>query len=240
MAAIVDPIVGEKGERLSRFHDRIAEKRTENAERFQTFTKSVEDEIGKRNWYSNRGLKVLLVAEGVMLATGAILLIYGLHRYRANAPRFYDAVAIALGVCSIIGAVMVAIAMACVPLWRSRIKPAQLEAIRWTAFRHYLNDFPRLEEAPPVSIVLWERYLVYGIAFGIADRVLQAAQLQMPQELQKQGSLYSIGPEGNLYAGTSALAVSDLSSGLGSALSPPSSSSSGGGGGFGGGGGGGC
>ena len=47
----------------------------------------------------------------------------------------------------------------------------------WQAFRRYLSDFPRLQEAPPASLELWERYLVYGIAFGIADRVLQGAQL---------------------------------------------------------------
>ena len=47
------------------------------------------------------------------------------------------------------------------------------------AFRRYLTDFPRLQEAPPATLDLWERYLVYGIAFGIAERVLQGAQLHL-------------------------------------------------------------
>ena len=60
-------------------------------------------------------------------------------------------------------------------------RPARLEAERWDAFRRYLTDFPRLQDAPPATLELWERFLVYGIAFGIAERVLQGAQLHMPR-----------------------------------------------------------
>ena len=55
-----------------------------------------------------------------------------------------------------------------------------------------------LAEAPPVSLALWERFLVYGIAFGIADRVLQAAHLHMPEELAEQSSIFWISPGGEL------------------------------------------
>jgi hypothetical protein len=52
-----------------------------------------------------------------------------------------------------------------------------LEAKRWAAFRRYLTDFPRLEDDPAGSVELWERHLVYAIAFGQASRVLGEAQL---------------------------------------------------------------
>ena len=237
VTAIVDPILGDKGERLSRFRERIAADRTTNASRFQTFKSAVSAEIRKRSWYRN-GLGVLIGAVVVFALAGGLPLFYGIEHYRTNAPRFSDDVVIALEICAIFDLVITAVSIAIVPLWRARTDPAQLEAERWSAFRRYLNDFPRLEDAPPISIVLWERYLVYGIAFGIADQVIQAAHVQMPQEMQ-QGSLYWIGT-GNQFGGTAtALAISDLNSGFGSALSPPSSSGSGGGGGFGGGGGGG-
>ena len=69
------------------------------------------------------------------------------------------------------------------------------EAERWEAFRRYLTDFPRLQEAPPATLELWERFLVYGIAFGIAERVLQGAHLHMPEELHDQSSIYWITPK---------------------------------------------
>jgi len=126
-----------------------------------------------------------------------------------------------------------------VSLWRRRSGEAEQEAERWDAFRRYLTDFPRLQDAPPSTLELWERYLVYGIAFGIAERVLQGAQLHMPEELHQASSIYWISPTGDLGSGPSALGISDLSSGFGSALAPPSSGSGGFGGGFSGGGGGG-
>ncbi|MGZ4359410.1 MAG: DUF2207 family protein, partial [Gaiellaceae bacterium] len=245
VAKIVDPIVAGEGERLSSLHERIAEDRTGNAKQFQAFRESVGDEIGRLRWYRNSGLALLLATAFVLLMAGAIGLFVGVGRFRVNAPRVGDVVTIALAICAIVNAAILGVAATRVPLWRSRTAASQQEALRWNAFRHYLTDFPRLKEAAPASLALWERYLVYGIAFGIADRVLQAAHLQMPEELHDQSSIFWISPNGGLGAGVSAFAISDLTSGLGSSLSPPSSGGSGGfggdfgGGGFGGGGGGG-
>ena len=117
---------------------------------------------------------------------------------------------------------MLIIGVANTKLWRRRTKAGQLEAQRWEAFRRYLADFPRLDIAPPATLALWERFLVYGIAFGIAERVLQGAQLHMPEELAEASSIYWISPHGDLGSGASSLAIGDLSSGFGSALAPPS------------------
>ena len=86
-------------------------------------------------------------------------------------------------------------------LWRRRTPAAQAEAERWEAFRRYLTDFPRLDIAPAATLELWERFLVYGIAFGIAERVLQGAQLHMPEALAQASTLYWIGPHGDLGVG---------------------------------------
>ena len=101
-------------------------------------------------------------------------------------------------------------------LWRRRSPEAQAEAERWDAFRRYLTDFPRLQDAPPATLELWERFLVYGIAFGIAERVLQGAQLRMPEALHEQSSIYWISAHGDLGSGPSALGIGDLSAGFGS------------------------
>ena len=89
-------------------------------------------------------------------------------------------------------------------------RAAQAEAERWEAFRRYLTDFPRLDIAPPATLELWERFLVYGIAFGIAERVLQGAQLHMPEALAQASTLYWIGPHGDLASGPTSMSVGDL------------------------------
>src|SRR6185295_8553419 len=108
-------------------------------------------------------------------------------------------------------------------VWRQRTRSGQEEAERWEAFRRYLSDFPRLQEAPPATLELWERYLVYGITFGIAERVLQGAQLHMPEALHEASTIYWISPGGDLGSGASSLSIGDLSSGFGSALAAPKS-----------------
>ena len=104
--------------------------------------------------------------------------------------------------------------------WRRRTRPGQEEAERWEAFRRYLSDFPRLQEAPPATLELWERFLVYGITFGIAERVLQGAQLHMPEALHEASSIYWISANGDLGSGATSLSVGDLASGFGNALAP--------------------
>ena len=58
-----------------------------------------------------------------------------------------------------------------------RTPEGALEAARWAAFRRYLKDFSRLQEAPAISLALWDRFLVYAIGFGLAEEVLEAARL---------------------------------------------------------------
>ena len=238
---VADAVVADGPWPLSRFRERITEDRTENSKRFAAFKSEVTAAIKARRWYSSGGLKLLVPAAALLLVGGALALWLGIERFRPVAPGWGSVVTIALGACALAnGALLTGVGLVRRSLWRRRRPDAQREAERWDAFRRYLVDFPRLHEAPPASLELWERYLVVGIALGIAERVLQGAQLHMPAELHDASSIYWITPTGDLGSGPSALAISDLSSGFGSALAPPSSGSGGGGGGFSGGGGGGA
>ena len=110
-----------------------------------------------------------------------------------------------------------------------------MEAARWQAFRRYLADFSRLQEAPAISLKLWEEFLVYAVALGVAEDVLEAARLHAPPTLEETSSLYWYSGHG--YGGHSANAFAGIEQALTGAFAHPGSS--GGGGGFSGGGGGG-
>jgi uncharacterized membrane protein len=123
-------------------------------------------------------------------------------------------------------------------MWvRRTLKGALLHA-RWQAFRRYLTDFSRMEESPPASLALWEQFLVYGIALGVAEQVLEAARLHAPPEIAEGGSFYSPGIVGSI-SGPYVFSFSNLENDFSEAFTPLSSSGSGGGGSFSGGGGGG-
>jgi uncharacterized membrane protein len=132
-------------------------------------------------------------------------------------------------------------------MWVRRTPKGALLHARWQAFRRYLSDFSRLEESPPASLALWEQFLVYGIALGVAEQVLEAARLHAPSEVAQGGSFYSPGIVGSI-SGPYIFSFSNLENDFSDAFTPPSSGSGsggggglfsgGGGGGFGGGGGG--
>lgn len=113
-----------------------------------------------------------------------------------------------------------------------RTREGALESARWEAFRRYLKDFSRLEEAPAISLELWDRYLVYAVALGVAEEVLAAARMKAPPELEEVSDIYWYGTQAG---GLSVNAIIGLQSALSGAFAPPSSG--GGGGGFSGGGG---
>lgn len=55
---------------------------------------------------------------------------------------------------------------------------------RWAAFRRFLKEFSSLPEAPALAVVIWERYLVYATALGVADAVeKQVRSLVAPEDL---------------------------------------------------------
>ena len=58
---------------------------------------------------------------------------------------------------------------------------------RWNNFKKYLTDFSALKEHPPESIKIWDHYLVYATALGVAKEVLHNMSLVVPSE-QLQGS----------------------------------------------------
>jgi len=104
-------------------------------------------------------------------------------------------------------------------LWVRRTQKGALLHARWQAFRRYLTDFSRMEEAPPASLALWEQFLVYGIALGVAEQVLDAARLQAPPEVAQGGSFYSPGYDGAVI-GPTGFTFASLENGFSSAFTP--------------------
>ena len=141
-ASVVDSLVEDGPERLSRFRDRIEDDRTANSKRFTEFKSAV----GRRSvkpWFRNDGLVLLVAGIVVFGALGGILLWQRDRRLQTVAPRWGDVLLIAFGVCALVNAVV--LLAASLNRGSGGAAPAaQQEAERWEAFRRYLTDFPRL------------------------------------------------------------------------------------------------
>ncbi|MCL2504210.1 MAG: DUF2207 domain-containing protein [Coriobacteriia bacterium] len=110
----------------------------------------------------------------------------------------------------------------------------------YTAVRNFLKDFSRLHEAPPSSVVLWNRFLVLAVIFGIAAEVIKQLRVALPEVVSDPGfqtSYWWVSSNGFGSSPVSALSQSFTSASQ--VASSEMSDSSGGGGGFSGGGGGG-
>lgn len=55
----------------------------------------------------------------------------------------------------------------------SRRSPeAAREYQRWDAFKRFMADFSAMREAGPELLPLWERYLVYAVSLGVAEKLI--------------------------------------------------------------------
>lgn len=55
------------------------------------------------------------------------------------------------------------------------------EKEQWVALKKYMEEFSLIDEKTVPELVLWEKYLVYATAFGIADKVLKQLKVIYPQ-----------------------------------------------------------
>ncbi|MEX2458279.1 MAG: DUF2207 domain-containing protein [Actinomycetota bacterium] len=69
----------------------------------------------------------------------------------------------------------------------TRIIPPRLDdalrrrLVQWRAFRRFLTEFSNLRDAPALAVIIWEHYLVYATALGVADRVAKQVRALVPE-----------------------------------------------------------
>ena len=69
-----------------------------------------------------------------------------------------------------------------------RTKKGHEEYEKWKGLENFLKDFGKFKERDLPHIELWEKYLVYAMAFGIADRLAKTMQVKF-KELKEQSRI---------------------------------------------------
>ncbi|ONN27111.1 hypothetical protein XJ44_04785 [Thermosipho affectus] len=62
--------------------------------------------------------------------------------------------------------------------------------LKWINFMKFLEDYSALSMYPPESVILWEDYLVYATALGIADKVEKHLKKVAPKEFEESRLYY--------------------------------------------------
>lgn len=108
---------------------------------------------------------------------------------------------------------------------------------QWKGLKKFMEDFSRLDKREVPELIVWEKYLVYATAFGIADKVIKQLKMVYPNFEEMTTGI-------GTYAYMNIMMNTNFSSSFSNAISSSISSAtyssgSGSGGGFSGGGGGG-
>lgn len=110
----------------------------------------------------------------------------------------------------------------------------KLYETKWNNFKKYITDYSALKDHPPGSVKIWDHYMVYAMALGVAEEALKNMSLIVPEEIRTNSHFYNApyfvsyrSDFNHAYSASSPSSSTGGSSGIGGA-----------GGGFGGGGGG--
>lgn len=83
-----------------------------------------------------------------------------------------------------------------------RTKKGNEDFVRWKAFKHFLEEFSNIKDYPMPGIIVWDHYMVYASAFGIADLVEEQLRFKyssLNMEDQLNDSLYLNSPSFSYY-----------------------------------------
>ncbi|WNY23744.1 hypothetical protein MmiHf6_10590 [Methanimicrococcus hongohii] len=105
-------------------------------------------------------------------------------------------------------------------------KDGRVFYLKWKNFEKYLTDYSLIEKYPPASVIIWDHYIVYAMALGVAEEALKNMNLAVPTGQMSASHFGIIYYYPLFYTGM----------GRAYASSTPSNNGGGGGGGFGGGG----
>ncbi len=146
--------------------------------------------------------------------------------------------AVIVSVASVFMAVLYVIALTILYRFMDRLTPkGAVEKSSWLAFKKYLKDYAVTKRSPLESVIIWEKYIVYGTALGVSLKALSELPLKISDET-KSSFVYLAA----MNPGGTGINFSGISQGLGSvsrSFSSYGASGSGSHGGFSGGGGGG-
>jgi uncharacterized membrane protein len=216
--------------------DEATDTRTESAAWMQEFRQEVAADYQAQGYMQRNGCLPWLLYFVVFVAVTLL----GVLALVAGAWLGIAALVVALGL------------LVSFPLLRQRTPAGARKSAEIQGLKRFLKDFSLVDDVPVGAMAIYERYLVYAVALGVAKELLAGLRVRFPQ-LAEPGSgfapwyVYGMYSDGDRFGngfdriesiGSLGSFADDFSHATAAAFSPPSSSS-GGGGGFSGGGGGG-
>ena len=135
------------------------------------FRTVVELAVEAKGYFEKKRRAAKIAGWCAVIAAGLAMLFYGGQEF---APMLASA---------LVAAAFTAVALKS----RHFTQKGQQQYDLWQAFRRFLTDFSNLDRAQLPQLILWEHYLVYAVALGVAAEVIRQLPFVYP-ELNDPGS----------------------------------------------------
>ena len=139
----------------------------------EMWEKNVENQINLEEYFDGTGSSMISFISVAGLVFGVIIAILGFTTELGN-----GVYALAGGIFLIIFSI--AIMRLDEDIFGRWTESGRVFYLKWRNFKKFLKDNSLIKEHPPESIVVWKKYLIYGAALGVADKVYDAMKLQAP------------------------------------------------------------
>ena len=134
---------------------------------------SVENQMDVSRYFEDKGTTMINIIGALGIIFGIAITVLGFITELRNG--FY---------CMIAGVILaifsVALMMTPADIFGRWTEEGRVYYLKWENLKKFLKDNSLIKEHPPESIVVWKKYLIYGAALGVADKVYESMKLQVP------------------------------------------------------------
>jgi len=218
----------ESGERVSfkKINQRITSSPLSFQRIFEQWQENAKKEAQTYNFHDENSSRI----SGTITITGIIFLVLIFFSFFVLPFEFMDSFPIAMIALSFSLVLIIIVLFGSGKYLQRRTQRGAEDYAKWMALKNYISDFSAMEEHPPSSVALWDKYLVYAISLGVADKVIEYMKIRMPED---QRNAYSPSWAGGMNGLVALTTLSSMNHSFNSSLSSAMSySSSGHGGSF--------
>ncbi|HPC78094.1 MAG TPA: DUF2207 domain-containing protein, partial [bacterium] len=174
----------DEGLLFSALQDHIKSNPLEFQKVYKQWADSVKSKVNLLGFFDDKGYRLASTISFIFLFLGiAFIIIYIATFNKANSQALSLLIGAGLGL--LFGGVLgVIISVIFKPGFNRRTETGALHYKRWNNLKKFLTDFSQIETMPPESLILWEKYLVYGTSLGVADKVISSMKILLPEVSQ--------------------------------------------------------
>ncbi len=177
-----------KGERKWKELTKIWKGSARFKEFFDEWKGIVSWELNPERFFTDRGSKLMKAYGIIALIVGIIsifFILFGVNKMFH--PTAWNLMIVCLGGLSLSGLISALLPEQVGGRWTTF---GRIYYMKWKAFKRFLSDFSLLKLHPPASIAIWDKYLVYATALGVAEKTWKAMKVLVPKSTATESSFY--------------------------------------------------